>query len=464
MSTVPIINLGRLLLASPGVALRSGSGRAGTGGEGAGSGVSSITLLAGPGQSNAGYAETQDGALAALAQGVSFYLQVSATPAVLSSWVNPGETGTEMSGVGVMEISTSSLFGQSFLSNDAGTDFTAVTAADAGLGLCGRGYAAYIQALSAEQVAGVDALISYWGETDSLEYGPAEKAVYKAALINILGRVRAMLAKSAAEMPMIFFAPPYGLLPNYITYPPTLREVWAELDGDAALNFHWAVRQTYDTISRNEVWDPVTGVASGGNTDGGHRSAADNMALFRRAALPTARAILASKGLSSSAIPASLGTGLGPQIVGAALAGTTLTLTVEHDGGDDLIVPLLAKQGVGFSVMDGGSVSEPGAIIQAVSCARIDPTHLQLTLSSAPTNPHSACRLLYPWAGEFWAAQPDTEIGRGCAVTDNFALVPKPAGFDVSSSLGGGWGANLPLQTPVTVNAGVAAYGIPLSS
>jgi hypothetical protein len=363
-----------------------------------------------------------------------------------------------------MEIVTPGAYTQSFLSNVAGGSFTAATAATAPLGLCGTGYAAYVAALPAQQIGQINALVSYWGEQDSLEYTPADKPAYKAALINLYGQVRAMLGKTAAELPVIFFGPPYGLLPNWATYPPSLREAWAELAEDESLNFIWAVQQTYDTLSRNESWNAATGLASGGNVDGGHRSAIDNVILFKRAALATARAILAANGLSADLIPASLGTGLGPQIVDAALSGVTLMVTIEHDGGDDLIVPLLGNQGVGFSVMDGGSTASPGNIIQARSCARVDATHLSLTLVSSPVNPHSSCRLFYPWPGICWAVQPDAEIGRGCAVTDNFSTTSKPAGFDINASLGVGWGANLPLRIPVTVSAGVASYGIPLSS
>jgi hypothetical protein len=467
MSATDIISLGRLVMAAPGVALQSGTAASSSGGAGS-TGLSNITLLSGPGQSNAGYAETQDGALLAMAQATTFYLQAAGAPAVLTSWVNQGEAGTEVSGIGVMEIVTPALYAGAFLANSAGAAYSAATAAAAALGVCGTGYSDYVAGLSEAQLSQVNALISYWGENDSLEFSPADKAVYKAAIVNLLAQIRGMLGKTAAELPMLFFGPPYGLLPNYITYPPTLREVWAELDADPAQNFHWAVRQTYDTISRNEFWNAATGVASGGNTDGGHRSATDNVILFKRAALPAARAILAANGLSAALLPAALGAGTGPAITDATLSGTDLMVTVTHDGGNDLVVPLLAAQGVGFALMDGGNTASPGNIIQAISCARVDSTHLLVTLASAPVSAHTQCRLLYPWAGEYWAVQPDTEIGRGCAVTDNFSTIVKPVGYDINAALGNGWAANMPLCTPVTVDgtgpSAVAAFGILLTA
>ena len=50
-----------------------------------------------------------------------------------------------------------------------------------------------------------------------------------------------------------------------------------------------------------------------------------------------------------------------------------LVVTVQHDGGTDLIVPAtLAATGQGWAVMDGGSVASPGAIVPATSCVRLN--------------------------------------------------------------------------------------------
>lgn len=61
-------------------------------------------------------------------------------------------------------------------------------------------------------------------------------------------------------------------------------------------------------------------------------------------------------------------------------------------------------------------------------------------------------------------AQPDTEIGRGCAVTDNFATIAKPQDFDMNAAYGPGWQTNMPLQFPVTVSGSTATAGIALTS
>jgi hypothetical protein len=196
------------------------------------------------------------------------------------------------------------------------------------------------------------------------------------------------------------------------------------------------------------------------------------------AAGSTATGTLTAKSAASAfVLPASLGTGIGPQIVAAKLSGATVVLTIQHDGGTDLVVPALSSphgtaaplpvQGVGFSVMDGGSIPAPGPIIQAIACVRLDATHLQLTLARAPTNEASACRLFYPWPGEMWADQPLTEIGRGCAITDNFGLIEVAAQCDLNQLLGAGWRVNMPLGSPMTMTGSGASasaeFGIALS-
>lgn len=455
-----LVSLGRRVLTTPFVSLISAPATAAGGGSGSGSGGGGSSGLsgvafAGTGQSNAAYANDVDGALLAMVTAASTYLGAAGTPATLSgSATDVGGTGVDcgVSGYGSMLVYSDSTSG----------------ASTAALTSTGAGVLAYISGLTNAQRAACQAIVSYWGENDAtltafgggnggLAY--ADKAVLVAAYLNYFGRMRAGFGKTAAELPILIFGPPYGTAQGSAM----VREAWAQLAANPTNNFVWLVQQTYDTISRSDTWNSATGVASGGNTDGGHRSSVDNVALYRRGALAAARAVLAANGLNASLIPSSLGTGMGPQITAAHLSGTSLTLTITHDGGNDLIVPLLAAQGVGFSVMDGGNPGSPGNIIQATACARVDSTHLLVTLASAPSNAASACRLMYPWPGETWSVQPDTEIGRGCAVTDNFGAVSKPSGFDLNAILGAGWAANMPLCSPVSFASSVATFGIPLS-
>ncbi|HVE21833.1 MAG TPA: hypothetical protein VNC39_07650 [Acidocella sp.] len=459
-----IITAGRLLLARPGLALMAANAPHG----GVASGLANLALF-GHGQSNAAYANDQDGALLAMAQAIATYLDAAGTPAGVSN------SASDVSGAGVYAGVAG--YG-SFLTY--GGD-TAAAASAAAYGADGTAMLGMIAALAPAARAATLAGILYWGETDSAltafsgngGLGYADKPVYKAALLNDIGQIRAAFGKSAAAMPFGVFGPPYGTP----TGAAMVREAWVELAADPANNLVWAVPQTYDSITRGNNWNAATGVETLGLPNPGHRDAADNVAFYRRGALAMARAILASNGLAASLLPAALGAGTGPRIVAATLSGARVVLTIQHDGGTDLLVPAFAPpngadaplpaQGVGFSVMDGGSVTAPGTMIRAVACTRLDATHLQLTLASAPTNQASACRLFYPWPDEMWADQPLTEIGRGCAVTDNFGQIAVPADYDLNQLLGAGWRMNMPLGSPVSMTGSGASanarFGIALS-
>jgi hypothetical protein len=142
---------------------------------------------------------------------------------------------------------------------------------------------------------------------------------------------------------------------------------------------------------------------------------------------------------SSLAIPDALAKVGGPQITNAyRQSSSTLIVTVMHDSGTDLQVPRQAATGAGFSVMDGGSITAPGTIVNAISCQRLDATHLQIELSQALRNSSAQCALYYPYG--------NGQIGRGNAVTDNFSKLPMPNGWNASFDLGPQWAVDFPLS------------------
>jgi hypothetical protein len=135
-------------------------------------------------------------------------------------------------------------------------------------------------------------------------------------------------------------------------------------------------------------------------------------------------------------------------------SNTVLVVTVRHDCGTDLIVPATqAAAGLGWAVMDGGSVASPGTIVAATACVRLSATQLQVTLAQALQNPSAACRLFYPYG--------TATIGRGNAVTDNLSAVTPPAGWDIAADLGSGWSLNMPVHVPMATASGIVLSDTP---
>jgi hypothetical protein len=104
---------------------------------------------------------------------------------------------------------------------------------------------------------------------------------------------------------------------------------------------------------------------------------------------------------------------------------------------------MLAAPVVARTLAAGGA----GTIVSAISCQRIDATHVEIVLRAALRNASSSCHLFYPYG--------TLQIGRGNAVIDNFSAMPMQAGWNVSADLGTGWNLDFPLAA--------TSSGIPLS-
>jgi hypothetical protein len=405
------------------------------------------------GQSNSGNG-LNDGAWHLLAQGVAWHLGALAYGVVGNYGSQPAATCIH--GEGIYPLPALDFAG-SFLTNpgDGSSPAGWVIGGD------GEAVQTWLQtpAYSApEDVADVVALIWPWSENDSCRQY-SEKATYEAAARRFLSLERAMISRTAATLPQVWWsAIPFQYNAND---PGTQmqREVVADMVADPTQNVTVVLPQTSDSLPRSIggpplVYDPTTGIWSGG--DPLHRDIPDNQRFGQLAAPLVARVVLANSGGDTiSAIPAGIPTMGGPVVTNVyRQSNTTLVVTVQHDCGTDLIVPpTQAAVGSGWAVMDGGSVASPGTIVQATACVRLNPTQLQITLTQALVNPSANCLLFYPY-GTYM-------MGRGNSVTDNLSLVTPPTGWNIAGDLGSLWSLNMPVHVPMLTASGVVLSDTP---
>jgi hypothetical protein len=389
------------------------------------------------GQSNAINYSMNDGAAALLAQGIAWYLGALAYN-VLATTGDP-TSYTLQSGHGIYAV-TSAGYPGSFV-QDLGDGSNPSSWS---LGADGLAVQQAVAGLPAEDLSDLCAIVWPWNETDSLRQY-SEYAAFHAAALRFLSLLRAMLGDTSNRIPLVWWnAIPYGSTDGVTMH----RQVVQSIASNAAYNVIVGNPQTSDSNPRGSSWDPATGIAIGG--DSAHRDSADNLRFAMLAAPVVARALVADGYTDSiSTLPSALPKVGGPSIVHVYMqSSTTLIVTVVHDGGNDLIVPLQAVTGVGFAVMDGGTTGNDGTIVSAISCQRVDATHLQIVLSGALLYAASTCQLFYPFG--------PVQIGRGNAVTDNFSAIDMPAGWNAGTDLGTGWRLNFPLSATFS--------GIPLSN
>jgi hypothetical protein len=403
------------------------------------------------GQSNAAWFLTT-GAPLAMAQGIAWYLGAAAygvTAAISGTYLSPDRYSV----ISGHPISNSSppLFSPgagngTFLTNPGdgsdpstwagGPDFAALAAYL-------TGSSALVSTVDEQDIA---FLVWPWSEQDStMPY--ANKALYKASVLQLLSLTRSLLGRTAATLPLLAWnAIPYETHDGV----QMVRESIADLAAVAGNNIVLFAKQTADSNPLNSAYNPATGLFTSG--DSGHRDEPDLLRYGRVGAHAGGRAAIAlglSDTIAATDLPAAgLPAQGGPQISHVHRASNTnLILTVLHDAGTDLVVPLQAANGAGFAVMDGGSVASPGTIITATAVSRIDATHISITLAAALSNPSADVLFFYPYGS--------TQIGRGDAVTDNAASITPPENWNIANDLGAAWNLNFPLQAttyPITLS------------
>lgn len=378
------------------------------------------------GQSNAVNYAINDGAADLLAQGTAWHLGAIAWNVLAAT--GGSSSYTMQSGHGLYQVQNGGYPGQ-FLNDPVNGSNPSTWP----LGNDGIAVQNAIQALSTDARDDIRAIIWPWNETDSLRTS-GELSTFIAAATRFLSLERGMLAKQAHQVPLIWWsAIPYGTAEGTAMHRRAV-QMLADTDG---LNVIVGNPQTSDSNQRGASWNETTGVSTGG--DPAHRDSDDNRRFAKLAAPVVARAILSSGGKDSIAeIPTTLPQIGGPQIIHAYRENAaSILITVQHDAGTDLIVPRQAISGIGFAITDGGIAVGQGIIVRAIACTRIGPTQLRITLAQPLQNSSTSCRLHYPYGGE--------AIGRGNAVTDNCATLPKPNHWDIAADLGSAWQLDYPL-------------------
>ena len=313
----------------------------------------------------------------------------------------------------------------------------------------GTAFAAYAAGLPATVLEDIAAIYVHWSENDSgMRY--SGKANFTAAYQRMIALMRSYLGKTQSQLPVFAMS----ALPFTLNAPAAGMQMVREAVADtiaAGLNVEMGLPLTADCLPGGAALDS-DGAWTGG--DNNHMDHVDNQRWGRQVAMPVAAA-LTTQGLAEKlAIPAGVPRTGGPKIVSWSLdradaARTTLLVDIVHDAGADLRVPLLAAAGKGWTLMDGGTgPGSPGTLRAAVSCASVGPAQLRLVLESpvslAGQADRSTCRLHYAYGA--------AKIGRGSAVTDNYAELAHPAGWDIAADTGPAAALHFPLAA--------TAYGV----
>lgn len=236
-------------------------------------------------------------------------------------------------------------------------------------------------------------------------YNNAE--IWAKGVRRLAAAIRTAVGKTAAQLPVIF-APVFPYSPMSNSGAEAIHAAQNMLIGDVAFNAARAGGNLDDT-----VWDRDDD--AGGNSFQGndgvlrfHPNTGDQILVARRMGYGTARImgpILAPTGNRIYA-------GRGPRCVYAQWQdANTIDVVVEHDGGNDLVLP--ASPAAGWRVTYGG------ATVMVSNVAKVNGRRLRLTLATACDIP-AAIRVFYTWGAARIIPTPAVTGSQGTgAVYDN---------------------------------------------
>jgi hypothetical protein len=257
-------------------------------------------------------------------------------------------------------------------------------------------------------------------ENDCQDKRMRDVETHAGAIRRHLELIRAAFRRPATgprELPAYGWSPiPYG---NSAEGHRAVRAAIAAVVADGRQNFRLAMPQTADSQGRDE------------GRDYSHRDDPDFRAYAYRAGYAITRHLRERHGLGTGSLP-----GPGPRIAGAAAEGAgTTVVTVAHDGGRALKASRAARDGRGWSVLDGGTPRK----VTGIELRGADRIAIRHEPCAAPPDRREVGYCLF---GE--------ELGRGNAVTDDWSDRARqpPRGLDAA------WLFDFPLQAtllPVAV-------------
>ena len=407
-------------------------------------GTRKAAILMAVGQSNSGYLADGTNRYRDMSRGISYLTGLASFTILLSN--GPGSDDTIRGGHGLLGDNTN------YLAGAITDDPTTVPLGTTGPGVNTR---RMIQSLPAYLQADVCGLFAYYSENDA-GFGWSLRNQFAGMVkqYNTFAKSfpQAGPTRDASNWMLAWNSDiPFGGGEGHASHKAAIKLVVDDPTQGAIL---WLLNGV-GAIQDGGTFNPATGVNSGG--DSLHLDRTDDARAGLYGIEPLARR-LAAIGRVENTLPAGIMVRGGPQVAsvvweGGTVSGNaatpTILVTVQHDVGSDLRVPLLAVNGLGWVILDGPTPVQNTPRILGTSCVRVSATTLRVRFASAPTQPLASTLLFYIYSEDnLPRANNPGAPGRGNLITDNYSdtvAVPAVIGFDVGADLGALYRVDRPL-------------------